>query len=243
MYGTKQKFLKNKKAQGHIEMILSFVIFIGFILAIFFLFVPAKHTPIDYAIFDKVQMKILENLSFQYQTASLILNSNFADSCFAVEDPFNISSNVLVQDLNGDIKKVKKDGGKIYIAHTSNNRYYKLYFSDNFNSPRLSSEECLNLEKANYSFGVLSSEQRVLYENLEILNKTYLTDYPKLKQLIGFGNDFDFIIIDKNRNILFNESLSLHKLKKANVLSREFPLAIIDKNASKRDLLFILEVW
>jgi len=240
-----EKEIKNKKAQsGHIEMILSFVIFAGFVLVIFVFLNPVTQERISYTALDSVQSNIFKNLSLSYSSSSISLAEGLViPNCFFVNNIINSTSNLIVRDSMGAVKLVKVDSERIYIDSAAG-RFYKLYYSEAFNSNRISSVDlCQPILAGAYAFGILSKDSSILYENFVDFNKSYMSNYNLLKSQLGLKNDFVYIIYDTNKTVLYQDSLLKHKIKGINTLSRDIPLRAITKNAEFVDLIFHLEVW
>jgi len=243
-----KKLTASKNSQSHIEVIISFIIFIGFIGMIFYFFSPIKQKNVSSASFDRVQEKILENVSINYNYISLILNSNPASlACFSVNNNPGITGNFIAKDFSGKIANAEKTGAGassiLKIVH-SGSTFYRLYISDKFKSyPVPSAASCSELPNANYSFGAMASESIILYGNLAELENLYTADYSGLKNSLGLDSDFEFVVYDLNRSVLMNESLAKHKIKSSSVLAREILLKTINKDANQTNIILNLRVW
>jgi hypothetical protein len=253
MANKKEKnIIFSRKSQGHIEMILSFLIFVGFVFVLLFFIGPISEQKTSYSLLDRVQERIINNLSISYNSVSVILYKDFQQNpgydCFSINNTLSIKSTMVAKDIEGNILNSGKDTSRIYISMPSaeNKKFYTLYFSDLFNNYSLASSKysnCLILGEANYTFGVFGFENSVLYENIQLLNQSYMRDYSNLRKDLGIEGDFEFIVYSSNRSILFNETIGLHKIKTSNVLSREIPIDTIDKNATKIKIILNLRAW
>jgi hypothetical protein len=236
------KSLKLKQSQGHVEMILSFAIFAGFVVVMLFLLNPAKENKISYGSLDVAENIILDNISITYDSIAVILDAPINNGlCFSVENNLNLLGRSLAIDEKKNIVFSGNTPSKINIQPNNNVRLYKLYFSDSFNSYYLATN-CAP-PSTGYSFGVLIHESSVLWENIQALNKSYMEDYSKLKRDLNINEDFEFVVYNLNRSQVLFDTTSVHKLKTSFVLSRDLPLRIIDKNATQRDIVLNLRVW
>ena len=238
---------KSKKAQGHVEMILSFAIFVGFVFVMFIFMNPAKEKTTSYAGLDTAETIVLDNLSTNFQYIALILvNPRPNLNCFAVNNPFNFSENVLAIDENNNVVNSYNQvisPQKIYIKPTNkNSRLYKLYFSNDFaDYPEYG--PCDDLNPVNYTFGVLTKEKLVLFEKLAGFQEIYEENYKQLKSDLKITEDFEFVVYNLNRTQILFDTTGLHKLKTSLVLSRDIPLRIIDMNGTQSDILVNFRVW
>lgn len=237
--------LKSKKSQGHIELILSFIIFVGFVVALLFILNPVGQKKINYNNLNEIQEKVLNNLSINYDYISLILEEAvpLENSCFSVDNRINKDSNFVILDEKGNNVQAKMlPNDKIYLKNNGG-RYYKFYFSDEFLKSELNAITCLSLEEDKYTFGVLINEKIVFYDRLTAFNKSYIEDYSNFKKSLKIEDDFDFVIYDINKVEIFNESLSMNKVKATTVLSNEIALKTFDKNAMSKDIILRLRSW
>lgn len=243
MININNSIIKGKKSQMHIEMIMSFVLFVGFIIAILLFINPVKEQKVSMLALDNAQNQILKNVSSSYSYIPLILDSSVSESCFSVDNPLPaLTSNLFVQNQNNNIIKSKLDSGKIYLEKIDDSKLYKFYFSNIFNVYSSIASDCLALDESAYSFGALSVESVVLYENLLKLNESYNSDYGSLKKELKISNNFDFTIYDFNRTVLMKGD-SKNKVFSSNVLAREFVLNSADKDNNKKEAILNLRVW
>jgi hypothetical protein len=241
---------KFKSAQSHLELILSFVIFVGFVFAIFLFLNPLKQPYVNYLSFETIQAKILENATINYRTIPIILNKDLNPTqigdCFSINNTLNINGNLLVKSGKEDrIKNAINDSKKIYIEYgPGKETSYTLYISENLNNySDIDSAECTELGEANYSLGALRYGKDILYENLFVLDKLYMEDYALLLDNLGIEDNFEFAVYALDKTSLLNNSLSLHKTKITSVISRDILLKSIDKNATQIDIFLNLKVW
>ncbi len=242
------KLLRKKynKTQGHIEMILSFTIFLGFLLVMFIFINPLRENRVSYTSLDEVENIVLSNLSIDYQHIALILESGRPNTnCFSVYNNFSLNSSILVVDENENIVASLNDvsSKKINIEPQSKDtRLYRIYFSNNLISSA-SPSSCKDLKNSDYGFGVLTSENSVLAERLVWLNQTYWSNYSLLKSNLNLNKNFEFVIYNLNQSKVLFDTTAFHKVKTSEVLARDVPLRIINSSGAKSDILFNLRTW
>jgi hypothetical protein len=241
---SKGKMMFGRTAQAHVEMIISFVIFVGFVLAIFIFINPVQQQKTTYASLDLIQEALIANLSSQISYVPLVINPSLRilNNCFSINNTFKFSS-VLAKDFAGKIISSKIAGSEVLIQNVSS-KLYNLYSSSvvsNYSS--ISFAGCQALSASDYSLGVLVEENRVFIENIRNLNNQYVLDYPKIKENLKLENNFDFVVYNLSRGIIFNGSLQVHKVRNGDNLARDIPMRIVDENASEMDIIFSLRVW
>ena len=237
-----------KKTQGHIEVILSFTIFIGFLMAIFYFLSPISTNRISYSSLDRVEEKLLQNLSIEYKEVSLIIKDprDIGGDCFSVNNSVGFSENTIIKDEDGNIAKSSTSNSEKKITvENKNSTIYHIYSSSSaneFNDYPIKNG-CLKLDESNYSFSAPITNRLVLFENLEAMDKAYPENYDNIKANLSLEDDFEFIVYNMTRGILMNDTVSVHKIKLSSVLSRDILLRSIDKNASSGGLILNLRVW
>jgi hypothetical protein len=234
----------SKSSQAHVEMIISFVIFVGFVLAIFIFINPVQQQKTTYASLDLIQDALIANLSSQISYVPLVINPSLilSNDCFSINNTFNFSG-VLTKDFAGKVISSKISGSDVLVQNVSS-RLYNLYSSfavTNYSSFALSG--CQTLSAGDYSLGVLVEENRIFIENIRNLNNQYVLDYPKIKENLKLENNFDFVVYNLSRGIIFNGSLQVHKVRNGDNLARDIPMRIVDENVSEMDIIFSLRVW
>jgi hypothetical protein len=242
---------RGKKAQGHLELILSFVIFVGFTFAIFIFLNPLKQPHINYASLDDLEKSLLNYTSISYKEIMLGINQSFDfDSLVSlkINYPFNPRT-VLAKNITDEIINAKIEGNYMIFQNSENSRFYTIFVSPFFNN--FTSVECLNnpnkcqtLVTSNASFGAVTYETIPLYENFFELNKSYMSDYVNLVKNLGIEGKFEFALYNfPQKTVIINDSLSKFKIKSSNVLSRDILLKTIDKNATQHDVILNIKIW
>ena len=79
----------NNRAQGHVEIILSFVIFIGFLLFIFIFMNPFAKTKETSHIMDNIQKSIINEISGDVGKLSVVVNEG--KNCYYFSNDYGIN--------------------------------------------------------------------------------------------------------------------------------------------------------
>jgi len=244
----------SERSQSHVEMIVSFVLFVGFVVFLLLMFNPQKYSAISYGSIDAVQAILMKNLSVEYNSTSVILNNNIfitspgmpgqilsPGNCFKIEPVNGMNGTLAVNDMGGAVTYSKNEYTGIVIKSSDSQRFYVIYSSGFFSESIGVCPNPVQLKKSqNYSLGILTTKSAVLYENIEILNRSYYLDYEGLKNNLGIKNDFSFIVRNET-SILFDTSLE--QPQNINIISREIPLLSINKTGNTKNLFINLGVW
>lgn len=158
------------KAQMHIEVMISFIIFIGFVVfALFFIYpLRTKEDPVKNM--EYIRRNIIDNLSIETTKIGVVVN-NPSDPCY------NLGEYINANHGNAYQKKITNELYEIYLNEnlTESIPYQKYGCSSN-----------------DYVVGAITKEEIVSYERIFYLKKLYETNYAKLKKELGIAEDFTF---------------------------------------------------
>ncbi len=223
--------LNSKRSQGHVEMILSFVLFISAIIFIFFYINPFSKTIDNGNEIEQVQRIIMKNISVKagrLTIASYVDPINNPDGCYdfaALEYP-SVNYVEILETTPGTDKK------------------YTIYFSDSF--PTINPNHRIpSCSANNYKLGAYSKETIILYDLLENLATISNTDigYKKIKEDLGINMDFIINSTDLNRNYISELSFRRRVPTGVKIDSKELPIRLIKNDGTMLDVIFNLRVW
>lgn len=212
--------LNQKLSQGHVEIIISFTLFIGFLILIFILINPfSQKTSTESSAIDNLEAIILKNISSN--VAKLTIITKYDDQCY----------NLSVTSYPGKFIEVKE-----------NKRLYSLYFHDRIQTT-YSPNNNIYCKPENYSYGSYSHEKIIVYEKAQELTNAYNKNYEDLKKSLGVSPDFVFKFRDEIGTEVSEISVSKKMPSFTQRTSKEYPVIIIDKNALVKELNFNLLTW
>jgi len=214
-----QSINKGKQAQGHVEMILSFVLFVSVIMFIFIFINPfAKTEGQDFSV-DKIQRIILEEITIDVGKVSVIVDED--GGCY----------NLPILDERTPLE----------VLDTKNQRKYTIYFSDLFEDYTPNEDDSCVF--GSYRLGIYSQERIISYQKIEELKIEYESDYNDLKESLSMPADFAFNL--KNIEGTQVPELSVSRNVPAGVerISKEFPVRIIDNSGNVLELILNIRSW
>jgi hypothetical protein len=209
----------NNKAQTHVEIILSFVLFVG-VLIFIFIFINPFSTKESTSVIGNVQNKIINNISSEVGKLSVILNETTSEC-------YNFSE----LDYPGPALEVKET-----------DRKFSIYFSEEFPSTD-TPHKSVTSPNVNYTLGVFSKEKYIFYENIEKLKGQYDNDYSSLISSIGVPNGFSFNVSYANRTGIKELEVVKNIPEGIDVESRDIPIRSINKQGEILELIFNIRVW
>ena len=230
--------MKNKKGLSHIEVILSFVIFLGFLIFILAIFNPFRLSSDNAGEIYLAEKEIVAYSSLEVKFLSLVLNY-IPNKCFY----FNYSlDEVIAKDefYNFTPAYSIQQNNEIYINGT--NRFYYILSSDEFEE-RDFSGQCTGLEKTNYTLGLFTKYNMTSYAKMTELANRHNSDYLSLKSelKIPASDDFAFSISDSLNNLLLN--ISKKPPSNAKVVARDVPIQLVYKNGTIIYAKLNIKVW
>jgi len=185
-------FMK-KRGLSHIEAILSFVLFIGFLIFAFFFFSPfggesrLLGSSMDYA-FNEIE----DNVTISLESYSVVISSSVGSGIIGV----NISTNIpnpeaKVEDSQGNVISSILSEEVVYFEKPGDN-FAIVRFSEVFSQGGGSTGDIILTEGENYSISSsdkkdIASEKRFLE-----LGAVYSQSYFALKEHFNLPNRIDF---------------------------------------------------
>jgi len=248
--------IKNKKASGHIEIILSFVIFTSFVIFLFTTF-PVYQTKKSEIGLDSAERGILNFTSAKVSSFSLVFTDNRDQSCFFYPSKDALSE-VIVKNSTGDRVNAETSGINWYVYDANwkpglNDKFYEIYYSSEFSEAgyeipaSLKNNECKDLKTGGgnwgYSIGILRQDYKMSYNMTVSLISLYNSSYDSVKGNFSIpkGENFEFSIVDLKGKTLLNASRN--KPERTAVLSRNTPIQMVYKNGTYVFGMLNVKIW
>ncbi len=240
-----------KKGLGHIEILLSFLIFSGFVIFALYFFNPFKTDRIIDNSLDYAMREIIKNTTVEFEKYNIKIND------------FGASNAIMKIEIGVDNKKVKaenSDGVSVLVEREGSSHNFRFNttdtrlpsdpnkgfvifkFSEDFEEegPGSCAGGCQDLDDDKYS--IMSDKMKVISENrIKILNKTYNEDYFTLKQRFNIPSraNFEFTLRFDEYNFISAERYeprteTFSDVKRVEVLTKEGGIKFAD---------LIVKVW
>jgi hypothetical protein len=229
---------KRKKGMSHVEIIVSFVIFLGFLVFIFSVLNPFKTLDRKDIYFDVIEEGIKNYTSTKFDFLTINLNENVG-GCFYID--YSLGK-VIVKNESYDFVDAKSDGGKVYIKGSG--EFYYIYSCEEFEDKSLINEkECIKMEEMNYTFGLFRSYNMTSNKSLIKLKNEYETNYRQLKRKLGVPETEDFLF--RVRNMTGQEILNVTKniVRGAKVSTRGVPIQIVYNDGTLEYAILNIQKW
>jgi uncharacterized membrane protein YcgQ (UPF0703/DUF1980 family) len=227
----------NKKG-SHIGVMISFVIFVTFLLFMYAIIQPSISIQKDKeALSDFLKVKIINKVSYEMTAGTVSLESALGQSCVNLNGgitKLGIGTNVVVKDdsgatLNSYISSSGATDLKIQGKSTSNH-LLKIYYSEAFNEAEINSLSCTALEEGEgYEIGLVKTQKYVFEKKMIELIGNY-DDYAILKSELNLpeGTEFGYGIILSNGTTIETSA----EEPPTNIYIKEIPIQYVDEEGN-----------
>jgi hypothetical protein len=239
------KMEKKKKGAVHVEVIISFAIFISFLVFAFVMIKPWNILSRSTSNLDITKTGVMDYVLTNLTVFSLKINSTVysgsSGSCF--------NANFDTSLLGGEVI-MKNSAGEIIDSTVQTNLYfensgsfYKIYSSDELKEQPASTVGCYSLNTNSYTLGAKRVHKKVSYSKLTNLFQEYESDYEQLKNNLGLNNNFNIAVLNSSRGVIGNFKAEEYKPEAIEITARDVPIEILDENATLSIAIMNIQVW
>jgi hypothetical protein len=249
--------IKNKKG-SHVGMILSFMIFITFVVFVFVVLKPMVNTGGGKQMtLDDTEMKIMQNVSGNLTSTSV----SFAGIVNPVQTCVTLQNIIAVLNINPPYRViVKNETSNTQQAYLFNptianieinrgnkdNTFFRIYESQKFSglttNPIGSCFMVKNTEiSSQYKIGSVFSGAYAFESEVRKLIEQYNSNYTAVKENLKItpASEFTFYLILSNGSLIqTNQSI-----KAKNIYAQETPIQYIDNEANIQSGYIITKTW
>ena len=227
---------RNKKGT-HVGIILSFVLFITFLMFMMVVLKPSSEREAEkrYNI-DLLKNSLLNKIEKEVYTVSISNSLARTDEdCISVSDEYSSSDFGTVNHLGENIGAVRS--GDNIIAFWTGEPLIKISYSKGFQ--HLNNSEvsyCITGEIEN-----IKQSNEIFEESIKEIISNYSSDYEQVRTLLGIPQNEEFGIRFKygNGTIIGNETRDI----KSDIFVESFQVSYLDKFSNKKMGELILYAW
>lgn len=235
--------MDNKKALAiHIEMILSFIIFAGFVIFLLTAF-PVYKTSKSTLGLDAAEREISDFVRLDARHFTVILNTTAGKNCFCFESNSQLDKVVAINERE-ELVGAYYSNGIVCINDAEN--FHSVYSSGDFKEDRFTGD-CENLDKTKgeYLIGLEDEVSMVSYSKIVNLIESYNSGYENLKKSMGIPEreDFGFRVTNLKGEEILNLSAMKNKPARVQVSARSFPGQIVYENGSSVFAMINVQEW
>jgi len=235
------------KRGSHVGMILSFVIFITFIVFLYTIIRPVINVEGDKrATLEYLEYEIIKNVSANFTSTSVqITGTNPVENCITIQNlflsPQLIPPYIKIKNEEGILQEGKSSFSNLRIErNNAEDTFFKIYHSPEF--PILEeANNCTMISEEEYQHSVIKVDRYIFIENVENLKDYYETNYEELREefKISPGDEFWFSFIESNGTEIKPEQ----EIVSTNIYADEIPVQYIDENINIQSGFINIKVW
>jgi len=235
-----------KRGISHIDVVLSFVIFIVAVGFALFFFNPGDNTRLIDTTLDYSFREISQNTSTEIETYSVILDNSLmiADSAGTIAINFSGTTGMTrVESYDGLVLESTNDGSFVYVNSPSgwaNIDFIFVEFGDEFNESSVFGPHDTNY----YEIGSSNVRKVISESELLDLNSSYYNDYRGLKSQKNFNLpgriNFGFSLIFDDGSLIIAERVIPAGLE---VFSRTERVEVLRVNGETQYADLMVKLW
>jgi hypothetical protein len=227
-------YMNNKRGSAHLEMILSFVIFIGFIFFILIFIRPYGQSTLATSVSSGIYENFKQNTSTELTTLFLKLNGSHA-GCINISLPSDMMKyDAISSAVYGNGVKIDSviNSNILSIGETNEDSLY-VYISPEFSPATLSACSTYN----DYTWGGILEEKAISNRSLFEMAERYENDYDGLKSELGVPGIFEFGIS--------SEILTMERTipKNLDVIVKEYNEKVVFASGEIKNVRFRFSLW
>jgi hypothetical protein len=240
------------KRGSHVGMMISFAIFIVFLIFLYSIMEPAIKTQSDKkALLEYLKNDLVTNLSYDITTSYINITGATTNNCanlLGITEGIGIkpglSSYVVVKDGSDNVLVTSPSSSDLKVQRVfRSDRILKVFHSYGLNeSSSVALSPCDDLvQSVGYDFAFIRTRTYVFKERLIDLVNMYESDYNGVK--LGFnvpvGSDFGFSFTESDGNVISTPEENVSK----SVYVDEFPVEYVDDEANVLPGFISVRVW
>ena len=259
--------LPRNRSGSHVGMMLSFAIFVTFIIFLYSVLSPAIKVGEDKTlILNYVETGIIKNTTSNFTSVSVQIDSASANKkCIKLNLFFTVLDDEMPTTSNGATVIVKNGLGEeqeafapspiitdpsLVINRESTNKkedlFFRVYYTSNFTELSSGGTDCVSLSNTGanpgYTIASVTIDKYMIEEKIIYLVDFYNEHYEKLKEdlKIPTGDEVWFKFTKSDGTSIAPPE---KEIKTINVFSNDVPIQYVDSNANVQSGFINIKVW
>lgn len=238
-----------QKRGSHIGVIVSFAIFVTFLVFLYLILEPTVTTQRDKQyVLEHLKLNLISNTSSSIVATAINIsdvhpNKNCVRLKDAVKKINNADKLIIKDDLENTINYNISGQHLIVETGLSFSGFLKLYYSDELErSPYTDVGGCDPKEPDEYQIGFTKTYEKVFESKVGDLMESYASDYENLKIELGVpeGTEFSFSLLNSDREVIVETEMPEVS---TSIYSEEFPIQYLAEEGNIRFGFLIIRVW
>ena len=238
----------DKRGVSHIEIIMSFIIFIGFVLFAFYILDPSKDLEIldSSAVYSISEIK--ERSMTQLQIFSIVFDVSLLTESAIVEldSSINVNEGVQVYNYKGDLLSSRTEDSKIYFdpsqINTKSSKGFAIIKIGKGLKAKNNYVGAGSFNENSYTIASSDTINLISESKLKEFEKKFDEDYLALKEEIGLPKNVDLgfsLIIDNTEKIRKGSDAPSNK----QVISKTEILDVLTDSGEIKKGRLVIRVW
>ncbi|MFH1503451.1 MAG: hypothetical protein ABIE36_02235 [Candidatus Diapherotrites archaeon] len=240
---------KEDKKGSHVGIMISFVIFVTFLIFVYAIIQPTITSQKDKeSVLDFLELGVTDKISSDMTTGTVHLINSVNQNCIELDGiitALGIGDNIAVRNylgnyLNSYLSSSDSNDLKIQRASTSDN-LLKISYSEAFGEIGPSSLSCVRLTKGSgYNLGLTKTQKYIFETKMTELIEEY-SNYNTLKSELNLPEGVDFgygIILTNGTEIYTNE-----EEPSTNIYIKETPIFYVDRDGNIQMGYLKTKIW
>lgn len=233
------KKIKNKKG-SHVGVVLSFGIFVTFLIFLYIAIEPALQTKQEQTLLiNKLRPQIIDKVSTNFTT--MTISNSSADDCIRIGDyEYADMNSTIVLDPQGDVISSNVSDGDLYIE-SSLEEFYKIHSADvQLDTQSFDTSTC-GTTASSYERGINRKQNEISEQKTLDLIDEYDYNYSNIKKEFNvpdtknFGIDF----IHSNGTLVKANATNFTR----DIFIKDFSIQYFDGNAEKKGGFLRIRIW
>lgn len=232
------------KRGGHVGIVLSFVIFVTFLVFLYTITEPAiKVDKGKEDLLEFLKAELINEFKEDMTSITLKIEESVSENCVIIGfDEIKTEEKIVVKDDETDtLLESSFEDGKVRIK-INGAENIKVYSSKEFENGN-SLSGCAIIDEEEYKIGAVRTteemfEKKIMELEKEISNGGYEAVKERLK--IPSGDEFGFVFENGTRDVI---AKTKEKEITTNIFVEEIPIQYIDNQANKKPGFLKIKVW
>lgn len=228
------------KASSHIEVVISFVLFVLFVGFLLLYLRPYERSVLPETVILGVHNSFLKETEINLTRIFLnLINAPQNKNCFYIDlSKFgDFEGNSFLKNSDGNIVNSKFTGGNLYWENNGNKFY--IYLSTEFNLKDFICGNSAGLKDNEFQIGSIEQIKVISDKNLKNLKSRYEGNYGELKKEFDIPAVLDFSISSSDEEYTLQKSIP----EKVEVVARTYIYNVLYSDGSLVKKEFIFKAW
>lgn len=185
----------NKKG-SHVGIVISFLIFITFVLFIYLIVQPSLSGEEKRTFLESLEQSLIKESTAELTTASVKLSgSPDGSGCFQLDSFMSetgMGENITAKNDGGTSLTTEVSGNNLEITDNGDS-FFRVYYSEEFSPTSGSLSGCDSLsEGGGYDIGLLKTNDEIFESKIKSLIQDYKNNLDGLKEVLDFPDTNEF---------------------------------------------------